>query len=131
MTRLLVVLIVILLLAGIGIGVGTSVTSTGNGASQVSTNQAAMDASCNADAKSLEAAAQAYQAQVGRFPSDVSALVSTTMVNGQDDGPWLRTMPNSTAYTLTIAPNGDVIVHSKTGRGGGDYENTNYAACDV
>ena len=125
--------VAVLVLAGVGIGIGLSVSSTAtHNVQSSSANEAALIASCNADAKSVEtAAAAAYQSQIGTLPSDVGALTATTVVNGSPFGPWLRALPNSPDYSLSVAPSGDVIVHSKTGRGGGDYEATNYAACDL
>jgi hypothetical protein len=59
-------------------------------------------ASCDADAKSVEVAAYAYQAQTGSWPQNVAALVPT----------YLSQAPTSSHYTIFISPlNGTVYVY--------------------
>src|SRR5215472_6876136 len=97
--------VAVLVLAGVGIGIGLSVSSTAtHNVQSSSANEAALIASCNADAKSVETAAAAYQSQIGTLPSDVGALTATTVVNGSPFGPWLRALPNSPDYSLSVAP---------------------------
>ena len=59
------------------------------------TGQSAQSA-CNADAKSVEVAVEAYHTQVGSWPADSTALTTGT-------NPYLRTFPsNGTHYTITL-----------------------------
>ncbi|HUA94962.1 MAG TPA: prepilin-type N-terminal cleavage/methylation domain-containing protein [Acidimicrobiales bacterium] len=79
-----------------------------------STNQNAVAASCNADAKSVETAMEAYKAQTGQYPSSISALTVSTQisVNGVSEtvGPWLKTVPGSSHYQISIDTSGDVFL---------------------
>ena len=62
-------------------------------------------ASCQSDYKTVEVAAEAYNAQVGHYPAQVSDLM--TPVNG--NGPWLKELPGNTShYTMQFgaAPSG-------------------------
>jgi prepilin-type N-terminal cleavage/methylation domain-containing protein len=69
------------------------------------TSQSAV-AACNSDAKSVEVAVEAYH----DFPANTANLYPTQMsdlTNGigagtQASGPFLRTLPNNTAYAITI-----------------------------
>ncbi len=66
-----------------------------------STNSNAIASSCNADAKSVETALEAYKAQIGSYPAATAAstlLVTSTVttVNGVNEtvGPWLKEWPS-------------------------------------
>jgi len=68
------------------------------------TGQSAQSA-CNADAKSVEVAVEAYHTNVGSWPVDATSLTSGT-------NPYLRTFPsNGTHYTVTLGSNGVVNVN--------------------
>jgi uncharacterized protein DUF4190 len=68
----------------------------------VATQNSNAVASCEADAKSVEIAADAYQAQTGTWPQNVAALVPT----------YLSQAPSSSHYTIFIAPSdGTVYVY--------------------
>ena len=86
-----------------------------------STNQNAVAASCNADAKSVETAMEAYKAQTGQYPSSISALTVSTQisVNGVSEtvGPWLKAWPSTANYTISVDASGDVLVNNKTYEG--------------
>jgi general secretion pathway protein G len=65
-------------------------------------------AACNSDAKSVEVAVEAYHAFPGNndaWPSNATSLTGST--NG---GPYLRTYPSSTHYTIQMGSNGVVNV---------------------
>jgi len=71
------------------------------------TGQSAQSA-CNADAKSVEVAVEAYHTQLGTWPTTNTQLTSSA-VNG---GPYIRTFPNNgTHYTITLGANGEVDVN--------------------
>jgi general secretion pathway protein G len=60
-------------------------------------------ASCQSDYKTVETAAEAYNAQVGHYPAQISDLMTPT--NGA--GPWLKELPSNTShYTMQfgVAP---------------------------
>ena len=64
-------------------------------------NRAALAASCNADAMSVETAVEAYAAQTGHDPADLATLVPT----------WLRTVPTGGGhYTVYLDGQGRVGV---------------------
>ena len=117
MTARLGVLVVLLAGAGIGLGVVAS-----NGSSDI----ARLDAACNADAEAVQTAMDSYQAQTGTLPRTIADLTQA----GQN-GPWLRSAPYSPSYTLSITRNDEVIVHSKTGRGSGDWTQPGSMACNL
>jgi len=82
-----------------------------------STNSNAIASSCNADAKSVETALEAYKAQIGTYPSAAaasSALVTSTVasVNGVTEtvGPWLKEWPSTANYTISVDSSGGVQV---------------------
>ena len=85
-----------------------------------------LDPSCTEDAQSVETAAYAYQGQIGTFPRTVAALMKRGTT-----GPWLKEAPRSDRYSLSINPDGDVIVHSLTGVGGGDWAQIGPKACNL
>jgi hypothetical protein len=65
-------------------------------------------AHCEADAKSVETAAEAYHAQTGSWPQSITAL--TQSANGL--GPWLGDVPASSNYTIFLSPaDGTVYVY--------------------
>jgi len=75
-----------------------------------STNSNAIASSCNADAKSVETAMEAYKAQIGSYPADAAAstiLVTSTVasVNGTTEnvGPWLKQWPSTANYEISIS----------------------------
>ena len=71
------------------------------------TGQSAQSA-CNADAKSVEVATEAYHTQVGSWPTTNTQLTSSAVTGG----PYLRTFPsNGTHYTITLGSNGVVNVN--------------------
>ena len=74
-----------------------------------STNSNAIASSCNADAKSVETAMEAYKAQIGSYPADTAAstiLVTSSVatVNGVSEsvGPWLKEWPSTSNYVITV-----------------------------
>jgi general secretion pathway protein G len=80
-------------------------------------------AACNADAKSVEVAVQAYQSSPDNssntFPPAGTAGQDALTGNGASKltGPngtdvFLRTFPKSTHYTITLAANGEVDVNT-------------------
>ena len=71
-----------------------------------STNSNAIASSCNADAKSVETAMEAYKAQLTTYPGSIGALTSSTVatVNGVTEtvGPWLKEAPSSANYIISL-----------------------------
>lgn len=78
---------------------------------------AAVIASCNADAKSVETAVEAYHAQVGKYPPTLDVLTQTARLDGQALGPWLKEVPSSTHYTILVSPGGSVYVYPPNSAG--------------
>ncbi len=80
--------------------------------STTSTAAAAVIASCQADAKSVETALEAYKAQIGAYPfaDDWGALTTTRKGPGGTVGPWLKAIPSATHYVINFDGNGDVSV---------------------
>lgn len=85
-----------------------------------STSSNAKVSSCNADAKSVETAAEAYKAQNGSFAAAIDALTSSnvTTIDGAavTNGPWLRAVPRANTsddgYSIVYASgNVSVVVH--------------------
>ncbi len=112
--ELLIVIIILAILAAI------VVFAVGN------TNSNAIASSCNADAKSVETALEAYKAQMTSYPADAAAstlLVTTSSVdvNGVTEtvGPWLKAWPSQANYTISVA-SGAVQVNGKPYEGGAD-----------
>ena len=65
-------------------------------------------AACNADTEAVVTAAQAYQAQVGAFPTSIDALARATPTAG----PWLREVPSTKHYTIFLdSQTGSVYVY--------------------
>jgi type II secretion system protein G len=68
-------------------------------------------ASCNADAKTVEIAVDAYNAEAGAFPTNSAALLGTA----QTGGPFLHQWPSTNnGYTITIDTQGGVFVNGGT-----------------
>lgn len=85
-----------------------------------STNSNAVASSCNADAKSVETALEAYKAQIGSYPANASAQLTTstsTTVNGVNEvvGPWLKAWPSTSNYSISADGAGTVYVASTGG----------------
>jgi prepilin-type N-terminal cleavage/methylation domain-containing protein len=100
--ELLIVIVVLGILAAVVIFALSGVTSS----SAVS--------ACNADAKSVEVAVEAYNNQHGTWPGD-----STSLISG-----YLRQWPsNGTHYTITMDSNGAVF--ADTGGGAKNYDSAN------
>jgi hypothetical protein len=74
--------------------------------------EAAVIASCQADAKSTETALEAYEAQIGTYPpADVWNDLTTSQKGPSGPlGPWLKAEPTSTHYVINFDGNGDVSV---------------------
>jgi len=111
--ELLIVIIILAILAAIVVfAVGTSTTN-------------AKVAACDANAKSIETAMEAYKAQTGSYPGAITDLTSTM---GTTAGPWLRSVPNeaytaSNGYAITDGPtSGDGQVWIVTGGGSANYD---------
>jgi type II secretion system protein G len=93
-----------------------------------STNTNAIASSCNADAKSVETALEAYKAQIGSYPANLNVLTSgptNTTVNGvaESVGPWLKELPATNNYTISADASGNVSV-AAPGAGGVTYQNS-------
>ena len=97
--ELLIVIIILAILAAIVVfAVGT-------------TSKNAAVSSCNADAKSVETAVEAYHAQTGAYPAGIGVLTASTSINGSTVGPWLRSTPGTNHYTISVGTVGDVYVN--------------------
>jgi prepilin-type N-terminal cleavage/methylation domain-containing protein len=102
--ELLIVIIILAILAAIVVfAVGT-------------TGQNAASAACSSDAKTFETALEAYKAEMGSFPAlgTGSELTTQQVVPGTTTlvGPWMRTLPGTTHYTIWTDGNGGVFVGS-------------------
>ena len=77
------------------------------------TSKNAAVASCNADAKSLETAVEAYKAQMGSYPASIGQVTSTTLdKQGNTVGPWLRSVPQTSGhYSITYDGSGGVYAN--------------------
>ena len=86
-----------------------------------STNTNAIASSCNADAKSVETALEAYKAQIGSYPGGLSVLTAPTptTVNGVAEtvGPWLKEVPSTNNYTITFDSTSGVVSVNGTAYG--------------
>ena len=106
--ELLIVIIILAVLAAIVVfAVGT-------------TTQNAVAASCNADAKSVETAMEAYKAQTGSYPSSVSAAHYAIGYAGQRrerDGGTVgsRLAPGTGHYSISIDTTGGIYILSTAG----------------
>ena len=86
-------------------------------------------AACNADAKSVEVAVEAYKAENGSTPA---AQTDNTgpLTQSANGGPFLRTWPsNASHYAIATNAAGHVLV-TPTGGTQGDYDTTNGAICN-
>jgi prepilin-type N-terminal cleavage/methylation domain-containing protein len=89
LVELLIVIVILAILAAIVVfAVGT-------------TSQNAVAASCSADAKSVETAMSAYDAQLASYPANLAALATTQVGPNGTVGPWLRAIPSTTHYNVT------------------------------
>ena len=110
----------------VGAIIGASAIHRSNGSSSTtplflepttSPVNAAAISSCEADAKSVETAVEAYKAQIGSYPPDLSTLtVGQTVTENEGTnqivGPWLRSAPTTDHYTIFIdGTTGDVYVY--------------------
>ena len=133
--ELLIVIIVLAILAAIVVfAVGGTTTN-------------ATISSCKADAKTVEVAIQAYDAQTGTFPSTWSQIISAssvvnTIVQGANSfpetttiGPYLRQQPGATHYIIQFNASGQVWVSppgtTSVYATGLDYDLTGGTSCDV
>ena len=86
-------------------------------------------AACNSDAKSVEVAVQAWEAQ---NPGSTAGAITST---GGGDGylvggtpTYLQTWPNSTNYTIAVASGGNVMVTAGTATTPANYNTNNQCA---
>lgn len=97
--ELLIVIVVLAILAAVVIFALGGVTSS------------SAQSACNADAKSVETAVEAYNSQKGTWPGDSASLVTGN--NG-----YLRTWPsNPDHYKITMDGNGNVFVAKEISTG--------------
>jgi hypothetical protein len=85
-----------------------------------------LDQYCNADADSVQTAVDSYQGQTGSYPIDVAALTASG-----PQGPWLRAAPRSDRYRISLDNAGNVLVHSLTGHGGGNWSVVGPPVCNL
>ena len=97
------------------------------------TSHNAVAASCSADAKSVETALSAYDAQMASFPASVGALVSTASVpnGGGWVGPWLRALPGTLHYQILLDTSGHLYAAPPGATFGGTYSVPNSATTAV
>ena len=86
--ELLVVIVILGILAAVVVFAVGGITDKGK------------NASCKADKKTVEVAAEAYRAQVGTYAADIPALVTAK---------FLRSAPETTNYTITYVVAGDSV----------------------
>jgi general secretion pathway protein G len=68
-------------------------------------------AACNSDAKTVEIAVDAYNAEAGSFPASSADLLGST----ETGGPFLHQWPaTNNDYTITIDTQGGVFVNGST-----------------
>jgi prepilin-type N-terminal cleavage/methylation domain-containing protein len=100
LVELLIVVVVLGILAAVTVFGLSGTTST------------SYKAACNADARSVEIAAETYHANNSpNWPPDIATLTAQDPNNG--NVVYLRTAPNSTKYTITLGANGAVLVNTK------------------
>ncbi len=100
--ELLIVIIILAILAAIVVfAVGT-------------TGKNAAVASCDSDAKSIETAVEAFHAQTLAYPAAVGDLTASTVTGGSTVGPWLRTIPGTTHYIISLTTSGTILVTAPT-----------------
>jgi len=109
--ELLIVVIILAILAAIVVfAVGTTATN-------------AKQSACNADAKSVETALEAYKSQLGSYPTAAQGLgaltTSTVDGNGNPVGSWLRATPNANTsadgYSISYDGSGGVWIQLSGG----------------
>ena len=100
--ELLIVIVILAILAAIVVfAVGTSTKS-------------ASVASCDADAKAVQSAIEAYHAQMGAYPAANNGATGWTQLTVQQTGPngkvgpWLKSQPASTHYAINFDNLGNV-----------------------
>jgi len=71
------------------------------------TGQSAV-AACNSDAKSVEVAAEAYKAFPGN--NNTYPTTSTELTTTAAPGPYMRTWPSNSGYSISLGANGAVLV---------------------
>jgi type II secretory pathway pseudopilin PulG len=88
----------------------THITVIGPG--PTTTAPGAVVASCQANAKSVETALEAYDTQMGAYPlaDDWDALTTSQMGSHGSVGPWLKATPSTTHYVINFDGSGDVSV---------------------
>lgn len=97
--ELLIVIVVLGILAAIVIFSLTGVTAS------------SAASACNADAKTVEVAVQAYNAQVGNFPTAVPVTDTPSATTAGLVPAYLHTWPsNGTHYSITLGASGVVTV---------------------
>jgi general secretion pathway protein G len=92
--ELLIVIVVLGILAAIVVFSLTGVTGQSSAAA------------CNSDAKTVQVAVDAYNAEIGTFPADSSSLTSAAVKGG----PYLHSWPSSDKYVVTMDGSGNVLV---------------------
>jgi type II secretion system protein G len=102
--ELLIVIVVLGILAAIVIFSLTGVTGQSRAAA------------CTSDAKTVEIAVDAYNAENAGFPANSASLLSAAATGG----PYLHQWPSNTGYTVSIDGNGGVWVN--TGSGFASYD---------
>src|SRR5579863_3294976 len=116
--ELLIVIIILAILAAIVVfAVGTTTTN-------------AKQSACNADAKSVETAVEAFKAQTGAYPTPSGNEGMDPLLASGPNGPWLREAPaNSLAnngYQITLLASGVVDVQTASPAAGpSNYDTTN------
>ena len=111
LVELLIVIVILAVLAAIVVfAVGT-------------TSKNAVAASCSADAKSVETALAAYDAQMAAYPTNVAALATTASVpnGGGWVGPWLRAVPGTLHYQILVDTTGKLYAAPPGATVGGTY----------
>ena len=96
--ELLIVIVVLGVLAGVTVFALGGVTS-----------QSAVSA-CNADAKTVDIAVAAYNAQTGYSGSGTTPPAPTSVLLTAGATPYLQSFPNSSHYTITLSTTGVVMV---------------------
>ena len=75
-------------------------------------------AACNSDAKTVEVAVDAYNAEIGNFPADSNSLTSSAVTGG----PYLHSWPSSTKYAIAIDTQGNVLVGTNAASATNNYD---------
>jgi prepilin-type N-terminal cleavage/methylation domain-containing protein len=80
-------------------------------------------AACNSDAKSVEVALAAYNAQNGAYPVAITTSAGATSAGLVSK--YLQSWPSSTNYTITTDASGNVFVQAGTATSGSNYNTNN------